>query len=114
MKSAIFAVALAIGGTAFAQGTPTATPTNDPVVRTNVSDGSAPERDARGIPVVSAPATVPAGANQAPPAGAGQVVPAPNQQQVFTPQASTEQYPPCSRTVTDNCVQAYERGRSPR
>lgn len=100
MKTAIFAIALAIGGTAFAQ---TVAPGN-----------SAPERDARGIPVVSDPATAPAGANQAPPAGA-QAVPAPNQQQVFSTQPATEEYPACSRTVTDNCVQAYERGsRRPR
>ena len=111
MKSAIFAVALAIGGTAFAQGTTTTTTTTGQSV---APGNSAPERDARGIPVVSDPATAPAGANQAPPAGAGQVVPAPNQQQVFTAQPSTEQYPACSRTVTDNCVQAYERGRGPR
>ena len=104
MKSAFFAVALAIGGAAFAQTTTT-------TGTTTVAPGNeAPERDARGIPVVSDPATAPAGANQAPPAGAAQVVPAPNQAQVFTQQPSTEQYPACSRTVTDNCVQAYERG----
>ena len=81
------------------------------VTNTQVADGTAPERDARGIPVISAPAVVPSGANQAvnPPAGA-KVVPAPNQSAVFTTQQSTEDYPACSRTVTDNCVQAYEVG----
>ena len=99
MKSVLFAAALMISGAALAQTT--VAPANDD-----------PERDARGIPVVSAPATAPAGANQAPaaaPAGA-QVVPAANQAQVFQTQQSTESYPPCTREVTDNCVQTYERG----
>ena len=26
------------------------------------------------------------------------------------PQAATSDYPPCSRTVTDHCIQTYERG----
>ncbi len=73
----------------------------------------APERDARGIAVMSDPAMAPAGANQMAPGG-GTVVPASNQAAVFTTQASTENYPACSRTVTDNCVQSYERGRRPR
>ena len=68
-----------------------------------------PEQDARGIPVVSAPADAPSGANAPVPTGAT-LVPAPNQAQVFSTQQSTETYPACSRTVTDNCVQAYERG----
>ena len=77
---------------------------------------SNPERDARGIPVVSAPATAPAGANQmmSAPAGA-QMVPAPNQSAVFTTRPATGEYPVCSRTVTDGCVQNYEgRGRARR
>jgi len=115
MKTALFAVALAIGGTAFAQttesSTTTTTTTAAPAAATQVAPSNqTPERDARGIPVVSDPATAPAGANQPAAAGAGQYVPAPNQQQVFTPQAASEEYPTCSRTVTDNCVQGYERG----
>lgn len=71
----------------------------------------AQERDARGIPVVSDPATPPAGANQPVTAPAGvQLVPSPNQQAVFTPQPATETYPPCTRGQTDNCVQTYEVG----
>ncbi len=95
MKYLAFAAALMIGGTAVAQTTTTA----------------APERDARGIPVVSSPAEAPAGANQAPPPGAA--VPAPNQQAVFAAKPAAADYPACSRTVTDGCVQSYERGRSP-
>lgn len=102
MKSALFAAALLISGAAIAQ---------QPVA----PDNDNPERDARGIPVVSDPATAPAGANQVPaPVAGAQVVPAPNQAQVFTTQPSTEQYPACTREITDNCVQTYERGsRSP-
>jgi len=63
----------------------------------------------RGIPVISDPAEVPAGFNPAPGTNAG--VPSTASP---APQAATENYPVCSRTVTDNCVQAYERGRRPR
>lgn len=93
MKLALFAAAVTLGGAALAQT-------------------SGPEVDARGIPVVSAPATAPAGANQtvSVPAGA-QVVPAPNQGAVFSTQASAKTYPPCTRDVTDGCVQTYERRR---
>ena len=100
MKLALFAAALVMSGTALAQ-----------VTNTRVNDGSTPERDARGIPVISAPAVVPPGANQpvsVPPGTA--VVPAPNQAAVFSTQASTRTYPPCTREVTDGCVQTYERG----
>lgn len=98
MKLALVAAALMISGTAFAQ--------------TTVAPGNAnPEVDARGIPVVSDPADVPAGANQplTVPPGA-QVVLDPNQAQIFSSRPAAQDYPACSRTVTDNCVQAYERG----
>lgn len=99
MKSLFVAAALFAGSAALAQQT--VAPSN-----------SAPERDARGIPVVSDPATAPAGTNQAPPPGTGPVVPNPNQAAAFATQpASGEAPPPCSRTVTDNCIQAYEVGR---
>lgn len=74
----------------------------------NVAAGLPPERDARGIPVISAPAQAPAGANQwtPPPAGA-QVVPAPNQAAVFSTRPGAQDYPACTAEITDNCVQAY-------
>lgn len=80
---------------------------------TQVAPGNTkPERDARGIPVVSDPATAPAGANQPVSAAAGaQIVANPNQSQVFASTAATGEYPACSRTVTDHCVQKYERSR---
>ena len=102
MKSLIFAVALLAGGAALAQ--------------TPVAPGNtAPELDARGIPVVSDPATAPAGTNEpvSVPPGA-QVVVNPNQAAAFTPQPATEVAPPCSRTVTDNCTQTYEGTRTRR
>lgn len=64
-----------------------------------------PETDARGIPVISAPAVAPAGWNQ--PYGTG--TPAPANQPAQSMGAATD-LPPCSRTVTDRCVQTYERG----
>ena len=111
MKSLMFGIALAVSTVAVAQTQP-ATP---PAGSTPVAAGNqTPERDARGIPVVSEPATAPAGANQpfSVPQGA-QVVLNP-QAQVFTPQPAAGELPPCSRTVTDRCTQTYERGRAPR
>ena len=70
----------------------------------------APERDARGIPVISAPATPPAGANVMPtvPPGA-KVVVSTDQSAVFAPVPAPGEPPPCTKTVTDNCKQTYER-----
>lgn len=98
MKSLFIAAALFAGGSALAQ-------------QTVAPGNSAPELDARGIPVVSDMATAPAGTNEPVmvPPGA-QVVPNPNQRAAFTAQPAAREYPACSRTVTDNCVQAYERG----
>ncbi len=99
MKSLLFAVALMTGTAALAQ-------------QTVAPGNSAPELDARGIPVISDPATAPAGTNQpvSVPPGA-QVVLDPNQRAAFATQPSTGEKPPCSRTVTDNCTQTYEVGR---
>lgn len=102
MKMICFVAALTIGSSALAQtaGTQTSAPGN-----------AAPELDARGIPVVSDPAEVPAGANEATPIAPGAVyTPRGDQRTVFTPRPATETYRPCTRTVTDNCVQTYERG----
>ena len=117
MKSVLFAAALLMSGAALAQETDTTettvtteTTTTMATPTTVAPSNASPERDARGIPVISDAATAPAGANQAVvvPPGA-QVIPNPNQAATFQTQASTESYPACSRTVTDNCVQTYER-----
>ena len=132
MKAAALTIALLISGAAFAQtdetvlaydgdgvataayetegatvgGAGTTVPTASLVQPSN----SNPERDARGIAVISDPAVVPAGWNSGPAMGGPAIDPAMR----TTSMPSTDSYPPCSRTVTDNCVQTYERGRSPR
>ncbi|MGQ0589318.1 MAG: hypothetical protein ACT4N8_07290 [Sphingosinicella sp.] len=105
MKSINLAAALLTSGAAIAQ---TTAPADQPG-QTVAPGNSAPERDARGIPVISDPATAPPGFNEPPQVG-GTGAPANARP---APQPATEDYPVCSRTVTDNCVQAYERGRSP-
>jgi hypothetical protein len=103
MKSIIFAAALMTAGAAIAQ-------------ETQAPGNSAPERDARGIAVISAPATPPAGTNEAPPPVApGQVVTVnPNQSAAFAPTQATGDMPPCTATVTDHCTQTYEGGHGTR
>ena len=97
MKGLFFLSAVALSTAAVAQG------------------NAAPERDARGIPVISAPATPPAGANQSTPIPAGaQATVNPNQAAVFATQPANKEYPPCTKDMTDGCVQTYERGRAPR
>jgi hypothetical protein len=112
LRSVLFLGFVAISGAAVAQ---TDAQTSTTGTATSAPGNQAPERDARGIPVVSDPAEVPAGANQAVivPPGAQVVIDMIRQQQVFTTQQATGPYPACSRTVTDNCVQLYERGITP-
>jgi len=109
MKTTLFLIALATGGAAIAQ---TEAPPAGPSTQTAAPGNTAPARDARGIPVVSDPAEVPAGWNEAPRVG-GTGAPATARP---APTPATENYPVCSRTVTDNCVQGHERGmrRPPR
>ena len=68
-------------------------PASPPVVQPANTN---PEEDARGITVMSDPAHVPVGFNGI----AGAAVGGPEE----------ASYPACSASVTDNCVQAYERG----
>ena len=103
MKPAFFGAFLLIGTAAIAQ--PPVTQTNAPTTGATVAPGNTnPETDARGIPVISAPAVAPPGWNaplgqaSAPASG-----PAPSM-------GVATDLPPCSRTVTDRCVQTYERG----
>lgn len=111
MKSVLFVTALLCASAAAAQTgyQTTTTTTTTATSQTSQPSNSAPERDARGIPVISDPAAVPAGFNN-PPGMGGPLVDA---SQPPAPQPATENYPACSRTVTDNCVQTYERGRRP-
>jgi len=93
MKFLVVAAALLAGTAAFAQ-------------QTVAPGNTAPETDARGIAVMSDPATAPAGFNE--PAGVGGPLVDASQRPAMQP--ATEDYPACSRTVTDNCVQTYEVG----
>ena len=113
MKSLLFVTAIMFAGAAAAQTTEdktTMTTTTTATSQVSQPSNASPELDARGIPVISDPAHVPAGFNPAPGMGGPLVDPA----SPPAPQPATENYPACSRTVTDNCVQTYERGRSPR
>jgi hypothetical protein len=85
----------------------------------------APKRDARGIQVVSNPVSAPAGFNGQIPDGnasargcitcggtGGTTTSVPTTSGGTVPKGSpmvTVNYPPCTRAVTDGCVQAYER-----
>ncbi|HET9427081.1 MAG TPA: hypothetical protein VFO69_01850 [Allosphingosinicella sp.] len=68
-----------------------------------------PERDARGIAVISDPAVVPAGWNGTVSTGMGGPLVDPLTGQTID--ADDESYPACTASVTDNCIQTYEVGR---
>jgi hypothetical protein len=91
---------LAVATLALAAGTAVAQP------QTN-----APERDSRGIPVVSEEANVPAGVNQAVTAPAGTTFQYSTDTSAFAARPSTATYPPCERGQTDRCTQTYEGNR---
>jgi hypothetical protein len=83
-------------------------PAGDPVVQPSNAN---PERDARGIPVISAAAIVPAGWNGV--AGTGEAMGGPLLDPATgQPMADTTSYPACTRTITDHCLQTYERHRA--
>ena len=137
MKAAAFTIALLMSGAAFAQtdetviaydgdGVATAAYEADPAsdamtdqtvlsttagVQVVQPSNAAPERDARGIAVISDPAVVPAGFNGA---VVGAAVGGPELNPVTGEPVAAASYRACTRTVTDNCVQTYERGRKAR
>ena len=82
------------------------TPPMNPVVQPS---NAAPERDARGIAVISDPAVVPAGFNGTTGSGVGGPMIDPATGAAMT--GADTSHPACTRTLTDNCVQTYERGR---
>ncbi len=136
MKLIMMAAALMLGGAAVAQTTTpeeetdaTATETTETTETTTTTAAPAPgnmstmrtagqavapgntspETDARGIPVISAPAAAPAGYNEG-----ARTVPAGTPMPAVAAPAPTASgpLPPCTRTVTDRCTQTYERGRA--
>jgi hypothetical protein len=127
MKSLLFAAALLTGTAAIAQTDPMTTaaepamtaptepaaaapePMAAPAASQTVAPGNnAPQRDARGIAVISDPAMAPPGFNN-PPGMNGMGGPIADASQPPAQQPSDPSYQACSRTVTDNCVQTYER-----
>lgn len=139
MKTIAFAIALTIGGAALAQvdvvaesqayegdgGLTTAFETEGgsggAYVASDLPGGAAmralaqvvepsnsnPERDARGIAVISAPAVAPAGWNGVPAGAMG----GPELDPATGEATAPELYPACTASVTDKCLQTYERGR---
>jgi hypothetical protein len=105
MKAFLFVAALSVSGMAIAQDTaqPSGQTVNDP------SQATGPQGVTQQGTDPSGQAMSPAGTNQMP-ADSGMAVPAANQQGAFTPRPAAGEYPPCSRSVTDSCVQTYERG----
>jgi hypothetical protein len=69
---------------------------------------ASPERDARGIAVISAAAVAPAGWNGTP---AGAAMGGPELDAVTGETVAPDSYPACTAAVTDKCLQTYERGR---
>ncbi len=137
MKTTAFAIALLLGGTALAQTADPATTAYEgdgavtTVYETEGAAGGAyrdptlasagtaaptaqlvqpsnanPERDARGIAVISAPAVAPAGWNGIPASAMG----GPDLDPATGEAAGTENYPACTASVTDRCLQTYEKG----
>ena len=80
------------------------TPASGPVVAPSNAD---PEHDARGIPVISAAAVVPAGWNGV--TGTAMGGPLVDPATGATIDTTDTSYPACTATITDNCVQTYER-----
>ena len=133
MKAAALTIALLMSGAAFAQTDGTviandgdavaiaayeADPASDaitdqtvlasPGVQVVQPSNAAPERDARGIAVVSDPAVVPAGFNGT---VVGAAMGGPELNPVTGEPVAAASYPACTKSVTDNCLQRYERGR---
>lgn len=120
MKTILFATAFLAGTAALAQeevvttvetpvGTEVVTATTTILPAVQQPSNANPELDARGIPVISDPAVIPAGFNGTAATGVG----GPLIDPVTGAEMAADTYPACSAEITDNCLQTYERGRSP-
>lgn len=118
MRTILFAAALTMGSVAFAQTQPTTSPEPTPQQPSgetvdDPSQATGPEGVTQQGTVPDGQATAPPGTNQMPMQGTSPMMSS-DSNIAMTPRAATTDYPPCSRTVTDSCVQTYERGRRPR
>ena len=127
MKTAALTLVLLVSGAAFAQA-PDSTASSSDTISTVATPSStaetssatmgptvqpsnaSPERDARGIAVLSDPATVPAGFNGLPGGAMGGPLVDPVTGKTLDEAAA--HYPACSKKVTDNCRQTYGRRRT--
>lgn len=85
----------------------TAAPTATASAQLVQPSNSNPERDARGIAVISAAAVAPAGWNGVPASAMG----GPELDPATGEAVGAASYPACTASVTDRCLQTYERGR---
>lgn len=114
MKAILFAAALGLSTMAVAQATDETTtsdtdttmqPSGETVDDSSQSTG--PEGETQQGTDPNGTGQAPAGSNQS--MDSGNMSTSGNMGNMPTGQAMTE-YPPCSRTVTDRCIQTYERG----
>jgi hypothetical protein len=116
MRSILFAAALSISGIAYAQtqgssdqpATEDAQPSGETV--DDPSQATGPQGVTQQGTDPQGQATAPAGTNQMAEPAPGGAIAAPGQSSAFAPRPAAGEYPPCSRTVTDGCIQTYERG----
>jgi hypothetical protein len=81
--------------------------TTDTTTRATTPSTNSPAASGAGA---ASAAVAPPGVNMtADTSGGAQVMVAPNQGAMFTTQPANKEYPRCSRTVTDNCVQGRPR-----
>ncbi len=122
MRTILLAAALSVSSLAMAQ-----TPDTDMTTDTEISPAdtssdtsgdaaTSSQGDTSGTGVTQQ-GTVPSGVGMPPPgtnepvvAPPGAVVVPTNQAAPFAPKPAATEYPPCSKTVTDACIQTYERG----
>ena len=112
MRTIVLAAALSISGVAVAQTQPTTTDTTQQPSGETVDDPSQ-STGPRGVTQQGTDpdgqATAPAGTNQMPGQGTSPMM-SNSSNMAMAPRPAAGEYPPCSRTVTDSCVQTYERG----
>lgn len=121
MRTILLAAALSFSGLAASSLAMAQTPDTDAASDTAVSpadsdEAASPPAGTSGDGITqqgtdpSGVAMPPPGTNQPVAVPPGAVVVPTNQAAPFAPKPATTEYPPCSKTVTDACIQTYERG----